>query len=98
MFFFFLGLHLWHMEVLRLGVESGAATGILHSHSHSHTMRDPSSACDLHHSSQQYWILNPLSEDRDQTLILMDTSWGHNTLSHSSFEMFLKSYIMYNLI
>ena len=29
---------------------------------------------DLHHSSQQHWILNPLSEARGQTYILMDTS------------------------
>ena len=25
------------------------------------------------HSSQQHWILNPLSKDRDQTFVLMDT-------------------------
>ena len=31
--------------------------------------------CDLHHSSWQHQILNPLSEIRDQTHILMDTSW-----------------------
>ena len=30
--------------------------------------------CDLHHSSQQRQILNPLSKARDQTCILMDTS------------------------
>jgi len=35
---------------------------------------DPSCICDLHHSSRQRWILNPLSEARDQTCILMDTS------------------------
>ena len=28
----------------------------------------------LHHSSQQCWILNPLSEARDQTHVLMDAS------------------------
>ena len=28
----------------------------------------------LHHSSQQRWILNPLSKARDQTHVLMDTS------------------------
>ena len=33
--------------------------------------------CDLHHSSGQCWILNPLSKVRDQTRILMDTSWVH---------------------
>ena len=35
---------------------------------------DPSHVFDLHHSSWQHWILNPLSEARDQTYILMDTS------------------------
>ena len=34
----------------------------------------PSRICDLHHSSLQHRILNPLSEGRDQTHILMDTS------------------------
>ena len=31
-------------------------------------------ASGLYHSSQQHWILNPLSKARDQTCILMDTS------------------------
>ena len=35
---------------------------------------DPSLDCDLHHSSWQHWILDPLSEAGDQTRILMDTS------------------------
>ena len=35
---------------------------------------DPSHSCDLHHSSGQRWILNPLKEARDQTPVLMDTS------------------------
>ena len=30
--------------------------------------------CDLHHSSQQHRILNPLSEARDQTYVLTDAS------------------------
>ena len=34
-------------------------------------MPDPSHICDLHHSSRQYRILNPLSEARDQTRTLM---------------------------
>mgnify|MGYP007071218179 CR=1 FL=1 len=37
-------------------------------------MRDLSSVCDLHHSSQQCRILKPLSGGRDWTCILMDTS------------------------
>ena len=40
------------------------------------TTPDPSHlVCDLHHSLWQHWILNPLSEARDQSHILMDTSW-----------------------
>ena len=39
--------------------------------------RDPSRVIDLHHSSWQQWILNPLREARDQTRILMDPSPVH---------------------
>ena len=45
---------------------------------HSHTAiatQDPSCTCDLHHSSWQRRILNPLSKARDGTRVLMDTSW-----------------------
>ena len=34
-------------------------------------MLDLSRVCDLHHSSRQHWMFNPLSEARDQTRILM---------------------------
>ena len=37
-------------------------------------MQDPGRVCDLHHSSRQRWILNSLSEVRDQARILMDAS------------------------
>ena len=40
-------------------------------------MRDPCCVCDLHHSSWQRRILNSLSKARDQTPVLMDTSWIH---------------------
>ena len=40
-------------------------------------MADPICVCDLHHSSQQCRILNPLSETRDQTQNLMVPSWIH---------------------
>ena len=41
---------------------------------HSHSMPNPSSFYDLHHSSEQHGILNPLSKARDQTCILMNAS------------------------
>uniref|UniRef100_A0A4X1VDC6 Uncharacterized protein n=1 Tax=Sus scrofa TaxID=9823 RepID=A0A4X1VDC6_PIG len=67
-FFCFLGPHPQHMEVPRLGVQSerqllATATAT--------AMWDPSRVCELHHSSQQRQILNPLSEARDRTLNLM---------------------------
>ena len=36
---------------------------------------DPSHLCNLHHSSWQCWILNPLSKAKDWNCILMDTTW-----------------------
>ena len=56
------------MEVPRLGVEAelqllAAATATV--------MQDLSRVCDLHHSTRQRWILNPVSEARDQTRHLM---------------------------
>ena len=59
------------MEVPRLGVElelqllPSTTTTVMQNLSH---------VCDLHHSSQQHQILNPLSKAMDQTHILMDTS------------------------
>ena len=38
---------------------------------------DLSYVFDLPYSSRQHWILNSLSEARDQTCVLMDTSWVH---------------------
>ena len=37
-------------------------------------MPDLSLFCDLHHSSRQFQVLNPPSEAKDQTCVLMDTS------------------------
>ena len=41
------------------------------------TTWDLSHVCNLHHSSQQCWLFNPLSKPRDGTHILMDTSQVH---------------------
>ena len=68
---FFLGLYLQHMEVPRLGVDSELQ---LPAYATAIAMQDLSCICDLHHSSRQHWILNPLSKARDRTLILMDAS------------------------
>ena len=70
-FFFFLGRHPLHMHIPRLGVESE-----LQPLADTTAMATPDlrHVCDLHHSSQQPQILNPVSEARDQTHILMDTS------------------------
>ena len=59
------------MEVRRLGVESELQ---LLAYPTATATQDPSHVCDLHHSSWQCQILNPLSEARDHTHTLMDTS------------------------
>ena len=68
-FFFFLGPHLWYMEVPRLGDELE-----LPAYATAAATPDPRHVCKLHHSSQQQQILNPLSGARDRTHILMDSS------------------------
>ena len=75
-FFFppFLGLYLQHTEVPRLGVESKLQ---LLAYATATATWDPSRICDLHHNSRQCQILNPLSEVRDQTHILVDTNQVH---------------------
>ena len=68
------------MEVPRLGIESGLQ---LPANTTATEMPDPRHVCDLHHSSGQCQILNPLSKASDQTYILMDTSQFLNPLSHN---------------
>ena len=70
-FFFFLGPHPQHLEVLRLEVKLELQ---LPAYTTATAMPDPSRVCDLHHSSQQCQVLNPLSEARDGTCVLMDDS------------------------
>ena len=57
------------MEVPRLGVQSESK---LLAYTTAITMWDLRQVWDLHHSSQQRQILNPLSGARDWTCILMD--------------------------
>ena len=72
-FIFFLGLHLRHMQVPRLGVELELQLPV-------YTMAtatwDLNCICDLCCSLQQCRILKTLSEARDRILILMDTMSG----------------------
>ena len=74
--YIFLGLYPQYMEVSRLGVEWELPA-------YTTATPGPSLVCHLHHSSQQHQILNPLSEARDQTHILMDTSWILSLLSRN---------------
>ena len=64
----FLGLHLWCMEVPRLGVQLELQ---LLDYFTATAISDPSHVCKLHHSSRKCWILNLLSEARDETCNLM---------------------------
>jgi len=72
--FVFLGPQLWHTEVPRLGVKSELQPLF---YTIATATPDPSCICDLHHSSWQRWIFNPLSKARDRTRNLMVSSWIH---------------------
>ena len=71
LFLFFLGLHPRHMKVPGLGVESEL---LPLAYAIAKATRDPKHICDLHQSSRQLRIHNPLLETKDWTYILMDTS------------------------
>ena len=64
MLFYFLlfRLHLWHMKVTRLGAESELQ---LQAYATATATWHLSHVSQLHHSSRQYQIHNPLSEARD---------------------------------
>ena len=63
--FVFLGLHpSRHMEVPRLGIQLELQ---LLACTTATATSDLSCICDLHHSSWQHWILDPLSKARDGT-------------------------------
>ena len=73
-FFVFSGPHPQLMEIPRLQVKLELQAASLH---HSHSNMGSETCCDLHHSSRQQWILNPLSKARDPTQVLTDTSQLH---------------------
>ena len=72
-FFFFCPFRVapTHMEVPRPGVELELQ---LPAYATATATPDPSHIFDLHHSSQQRWILNPLSEAKDRTWVLVVAS------------------------
>ena len=72
-FFCFLGLHLQHMEVPRLGVELELQLPVYATA----TTWNWSPVCDLHHSLWQCWIFNLLSKARDETFIHLDAIGIH---------------------
>ena len=59
------------MEVPRLGVKSELQ---LPAYTTAMATQDPSCICNLHNSSLQRCILNPMSKARDRTFDLMDAS------------------------
>ena len=75
------------MEVSRLGVESELQLLQLLTYTTATAMPG---VCDLHYSSWQCWILNPLSRAKDRTCVLMDTKsvlllLSHNGNSHQQY-------------
>ena len=79
LFFFFLGPHLQHIDVPRLGVESELQ---LPTYTTATATLDLSYKCHRHHSLWQCQILNSLSKARGRTRVLMDTSQIQFLLSH----------------
>ena len=86
LYFCFLEMHLHHMEVPRIGVKLEVQPP---AYATATAMCNPGNICELHHSSWQCRILNLLSEAKDLTPILMDTSQNHfccatvaNPMSH----------------
>ena len=70
------------MEVPRLGVELELQL-LAYTTATAVATPDPNHICNLLYSLQQCWIVNPLIEAKDQTHILMNTSWVLNLLSHN---------------
>ena len=77
-FFFFFLVFLRSLPATCGGSQVGVESEIqLPAYTTATAMGDLSHICDLHHSSWQRQILNPLSKARDWTCILMDASEIH---------------------
>ena len=82
-FLFFFFFDFWLFRPALVAYEGSQARGQIRAtgassvhHSHSHIRSKPHLQRNLHHSSRQCWIPDPLSEARDQTYILMNTMLG----------------------
>ena len=93
----FLGLHPWHMEVSRLGVESELQLPPYTTATATATP-DLSRICNLHHSSRQRRILNALSKASDRTSNLVVPSWICYPLSHDGGTPIFQYFLSLNLI
>ena len=72
LFFFFFLLFLWAAPAAYGGSQARGLIGaVATSLARATATQDPSRVCDLHNSSQQRRILNPLSKGRDRTRNLM---------------------------
>ena len=89
-FFFLLGPHLQHIEVPRLVVESELQLLV---YATTTATWDPRCICSLYQSFRQCWIRNPVSEGRDRTRILVDTSQEWNPLSHRGNSLYTLFYV-----
>ena len=58
---------------------------------------DPSRVCNLHDSSQQLWILNPLKEARDRTCNLTVPSRIHFRCATTGTPFFILLYFYFSL-
>ena len=76
---------------------SGLIGAVAASYARATAMPDPSCVCPLHHSSQQHWILNPLSEARNWTRNLISPSQIHFCCATAGTptSMVLKSIVRY---
>ena len=80
-------------EGLEVGGQIKTATASLH---HSHSPTRSKLHLQTNHNSRQCQILNPLREARDQTHILVDTSWVHNPLSHNGHSLLSRPLFDFN--